>query len=1216
MNFTKSQNTTRVFARALQLVFLLLLGLAPLVLGGCAGFVSGTTTPPPTTVNITNVQTISTTTSSTQVVWTTDVPSNSDVNYGTTTSYGSNTPVDSTMVTSHQVTVSGLSAGTTYYFQVQSTDSKNNNGKSGGHKFATTGVNISGTISPSKGGAGATVTLSGAASATTTANGSGAYTFSGLASGSYGVAPSNVGYTFTPANQNVTAGTTDVTGVNFTATGNVVAPSITTQPASQTVTAGQTATFAVVASGTAPLTYQWQKNGANISGATSATYTTATTTTSDNGSTFVVVVSNSAGTATSNAATLTVNAAAVAPAITTQPSNQTVTAGQTATFTVTATGTAPLSYQWQKNGANISGATSASYTTPATTTSDSGSTFVVVVSNSAGTATSNAATLTVNPAPVAPAITTQPANQTVTAGQTATFSVTATGTAPLSYQWQKNGANISGATSASYTTPATTTSDSGSTFRVVVSNSAGTATSNAATLTVTPAPVAPTITTQPANQTVTAGQTATFTVVASGTAPLSYQWQKNGANISGATSTSYTTPVTTTSDSGSTFVVIVSNSAGTATSNAATLTVNPAPVAPAITTQPANQTVTAGQTATFAVTATGTATLTYQWQKNGANISGATSASYTTPATSTSDSGSTFKVVVTNSAGTATSNSATLTVNAAVVAPSITTQPVNQTVTAGQTATFSVVAGGTAPLNYQWQKNGVSISGATSSSFTTSATTTSDSGSTFVVVVSNSAGTATSNAATLTVTPAPVAPTITTQPANQTVTAGQTATFSVVANGTTPLSYQWQKNGANISGATSSTYTTPATTSADNGATFDVIISNSAGTVTSTTATLTVNVPPAITTQPANQTVPVGQTATFTVAATGTAPLSYQWQKNSVNISGATASSYTTPATIASDNGSTFRVVVSNSAGSTTSNAATLTVSAPAIGVNPTSISFGNVVVGSTLSQSLIISNTGNATLTITQINVTGATFSASGYTLPLSINAGQQTTITVAFLPAAVSSVSGSVSIVSNAPTSPTSVALSGSGIASTLTLGINPTSLSFGNVLTGTTSATQNVTITNTGNSSVTISQITVSGAGYTMTGGGTPVTLTPSQNIVLGVQFSPASTGSVAGSISIVSNATGSPATVTLSGAGVVQHTVSLSWTASTSTVSGYNVYRSTTSGSGYVKINTSLVSGLAYTDANVTSGTTYFYVTTAVDSTGLESAFSNQATAVIP
>src|SRR2546430_6599101 len=140
---------------------------------------------------------------------------------------------------------------------------------------------------------------------------------------------------------------------------------------------------------------------------------------------------------------------------------------------------------------------------------------------------------TANGATVAPTITTPPANQTVAAGQTATFTVVAGGTAPLSYQWQKNGANIAGATSASYTTPVTTTSDSGSAFDVVLTNSAGTATSTAATLTVSPSPVAPTITTQPTNQTVTAGQTAMFTVVPTGTPPLSYQWQKNGANIAG-----------------------------------------------------------------------------------------------------------------------------------------------------------------------------------------------------------------------------------------------------------------------------------------------------------------------------------------------------------------------------------------------------------------------------------------------------------------------------------------------------------------------------------------------------------------------------------------------------------------------------------------------------------------------------------------------------------
>ena len=236
-----------------------------------------------------------------------------------------------------------------------------------------------------------------------------------------------------------------------------MAPNITTQPASTIVTVGQSATFSVAASGTAPLTYQWQQNGSAISGATSASYTTPPTSMFDNGSTYSVVVSNPAGNATSSSATLTVQ---MPPNITTQPANQTVIAGQAATFSVVASGTAPLSYQWQKNGSAISGAISTSYTTPAATAADSGSTFGVVVSNSAGSATSNSATLTVQSPPN---ITTQPANQTVNVGQVATFSVVASGTAPLTYQWQKNGTPISGATSASYTTPATTANDNGAT---------------------------------------------------------------------------------------------------------------------------------------------------------------------------------------------------------------------------------------------------------------------------------------------------------------------------------------------------------------------------------------------------------------------------------------------------------------------------------------------------------------------------------------------------------------------------------------------------------------------------------------------------------------------------------------------------------------------------------------------------------------------------------
>ena len=174
-----------------------------------------------------------------------------------------------------------------------------------------------------------------------------------------------------------------------------------------------------------------------------------------------------------------------APQITTQPANQSVSVGQAATFSVAATGSAPLQYQWRKGGSAIAGATAASYTTPPTVIGDTGSSFTVVVNNTMGSMTSNAATLTVTALPTAPQITTQPANQTVSVGQTATFSVAATGSAPLQYQWRKGGSAIAGATASSYTTPPTVIGDTGSSFTVVVSNTMGSMTSDAATLTVT-----------------------------------------------------------------------------------------------------------------------------------------------------------------------------------------------------------------------------------------------------------------------------------------------------------------------------------------------------------------------------------------------------------------------------------------------------------------------------------------------------------------------------------------------------------------------------------------------------------------------------------------------------------------------------------------------------------------------------------------------------------
>ena len=295
-----------------------------------------------------------------------------------------------------------------------------------------------------------------------------------------------------------------------------------------------------------------------------------------------------------------------------------------------------------------------------------------------GGATSGGAT------PVPPTITSQPSSQTVTAGQTATFSVATTGSNPMSYQWQFNGATISGATLNTYSLANAQPSNAGS-YSVVVSNSAGSAVSNSATLTVTTL-VPPTITSQPSSQTVTAGQTATFSVVASGTTPLTYQWSKNGLAISGGTFASYTTPVTTASDSGSNFTVQVTNSGGTITSSAALLTVTPAqkPSINSFSVSPSTIGIGAGGILSWDVT--GAISLSVD---NGVGtLAGATGTVNVVPTAST-----TYTLTASSPAGTATAT-VTLTVDTTPFSIS------SLTATPGMTA-----FGGTSSL--QWNYSGI-----------------------------------------------------------------------------------------------------------------------------------------------------------------------------------------------------------------------------------------------------------------------------------------------------------------------------------------------------------------------------------------------------------------------------------------------------------------------------------------------------------------------------
>ncbi len=668
---------------------------------------------------------------------------------------------------------------------------------------------------------------------------------------------------------------------------------ITAQPAGQTVCNGATASLAVTATGT-NLTYQWRNDGVNIGGATGSSFTIATATAAQ-AANYDVVVTGACGSVTSTVATLTVNAATV---INTQPTSQTLCTGTAATFSVAASGTA-LTYQWRKDGVNIGGANGSSYAIAGVTPADAAS-YDVVVSGACGTLTSTAATLTVN---ALTSINTQPANQTVCAGTPATFSVAATGT-NLLYQWRKDGASVNGANSSSFTIPAATAADAAS-YDVVVSGACGSVTSSAASLAVNTTTA---INTQPANQTVCAGAAASFSVAATG-ASLSYQWRKGGVNIGGATGSSFIIANASAADVAS-YDVVVSGACGSVTSTVATLTVN---AATAINTQPTSQTVCAGTPATFSATATGT-NLTYQWRKNGNLINGANGGSFTIAAATAADAAN-YEVVVSGACGVLTSSAATLTVNATTA---INAQPTNQASCLGGAVTFAVNATGTS-LAYQWRKGGVNIGGANGSTLTLAAVTAGDAGS-YDVVVSGACGSVTSAAASLTLTEATA---INTQPASQTACPGGAATFSVAASGAGTVTYQWRKGGVNIGGANVASLTINPVSAADAG-NYDVIVNSTCGSVTSSAVTLTVNATTAINTQPANQTVCAGTSATFSVAASGTG-LTYQWRKGGVNISGANGSSFTIATANAADAAS-YDVVVTGACGSTTSSAASLAV--------------------------------------------------------------------------------------------------------------------------------------------------------------------------------------------------------------------------------------------------------------------------------------------------
>ncbi len=462
----------------------------------------------------------------------------------------------------------------------------------------------------------------------------------------------------------------------------------------------------------------------------------------------------------------------------------------------------------------------------------------------------------------------------------------------------------------------------------------------------------PSITEQPKSVTVQEGEKAVFTVEAKGLG-LSYQWQYRTSSsgtwrnttLSGSSYKTATLTIPgTLSRSGYQYRCKVTNSGGSVNSSAATLTVKPK--APAIETQPVSATVQEGGTATFTVKAGGTG-LSYQWQyrtsssgswKN-ATAEGNKTATLKVPATA-GRSGNQYRCHITNAGGTVNSKAVTLTVT--LNKPAITTQPKSVSAAAGNTVSFTVKASGSA-LSYQWQWRASSggswkdstLEGCKTATLKVKATE-ARSGYQYRCVVKNSAGSVNSSAATLTVTQNK--PSITAQPKSVSAAVGSTVSFTVKASGA-GLSYQWQYrtsstgtwSNSGLTGNKTATLKVEAKESRS-GYQYRCVVKNSAGSVRSSAATLTVVTKPAITTQPKNVSVSAGMTASFTVKASG-GGLSFQWQWRSSStgawkdctMEGSKTATLKVPATKAR-NGYQYRCVITNLAGSVNSKAVTLTV--------------------------------------------------------------------------------------------------------------------------------------------------------------------------------------------------------------------------------------------------------------------------------------------------
>lgn len=615
---------------------------------------------------------------------------------------------------------------------------------------------------------------------------------------------------------------------------------ITTAPVNSTNCSGTTANFSVNAIGTG-LAYQWYGGTNVLTGQTNSTLTITNVSAEDAG-TYSIVITGECGSTMTNSAVLAVNQNLL---VSIPPRDQTVCPGGTANLSVNATGT-DLTYQWYQGATLLAGETAGTLTLTNVSAANAGI-YNVVVSGACGSSMTNSAMLSVNTDVL---VTVPPANSTNCPGTTANFSVNAIGSG-LAYQWYQ-GTNLLAGQTASTLTLTNVSAGNAGIYTVIVSGACAGSVTNSAMLIVNADTL---VTIPPSNSTNCPGTTANFSVNATGTS-LTYQWYEGATLLPGQTTTTLTLADVNASSAG-TYSVVITGACGSSVTNSALLVVNANTL---VTIPAANSTNCPGTTANFSVNATGT-DLSYQWYHGAVLLSGQTGSALTVPNVGEASAGM-YSVVITGACGALVTNSAILAVNtnAFVVMP-----PINSTNCPGTTANFSVNATGSG-LAYQWYHGADLLIGQTAGTLTLSDVNAGNAG-TYSVVITGECGSSLTNSAVLVVNQnVSVAPL-----ANVTNIVGSSATFTAVASGTGPFTYQWSHGANELPGQTNSTLTLN-DLQPTNGGAYSVSVSGACGTAATAGFVLTIHLPPVVSiTYPTNGQVFVAP-ATFDVMANASEP--------------------------------------------------------------------------------------------------------------------------------------------------------------------------------------------------------------------------------------------------------------------------------------------------------------------------------------------------------